>query len=480
MKSYISLFLKSINDDKSNLSINDNGRQYNLKQIRNFLLSYVAFLKNLKLKKNSKIILLGERNIESILFFHTLLVEGFIPILIDNTLNNLDIKRIVQGRKVFVSSIKTHYLNSIKVPKVYQLKFISNVNSKVVSKKTQNKTLFILHTSGTTGIHKLVPYSNENIVWAVNQYINLYNLERNQNTLFALPFHYSFGIISCCLSPIIAKQKIILLPQKKESAVNVAKLIEEQKVNILVITPFFYNRLSKLNLNNYNFSSVKICDSGGETLPIDLINKFKRQTGTVITEGYGLTETSSLTHFLTPDNKGNLRLGSVGRPRSDAQCKIVNTSFNELSVGEIGELIVKGPMVIRSYENKKNNVSAFYKRWFITGDLFYKDKDDFYYYIGRKKEVIKINIKTYSLVSNKIFLINQLEEVTDAVFKFVNSNELVIYINPKNKSMFNSKIIENKVKRILSKKIKIKISIKFVEFVPRTSTGKVQRQKLIE
>jgi acyl-CoA synthetase (AMP-forming)/AMP-acid ligase II len=479
MKTYLDYFLQSINDNEGDISLVDDRSSYGRKQIRFILKQYIDWIDKFDIKPREKVILLSERNARSVIFFHALLLSDLIPVLIYRTLASDQINNLSKDFKKFTSKKDLASESIVLIPTIEIPPSEKSVPDFLYKfSNSEGHHLFATHTSGTTDMPKLITYTNKNITWAVEQYQQLYNLGTNRNVLFALPFHYCFGFIACCLSPLSLGGKIVLLSEKESDPEYIAGQIESNRVNILVINPFFYIQLCKIDLSKYDFSFLKVCDSGGEILPIEVIKKFEEQTNVLITEGYGLTETTSLIHFLTPDSKGALRLGSVGKPCSGALCRIVDQNSGDLPTGEIGELLVKGPMVIDSYDDPKYNQDAFINGWFKTGDLFYKDRDDYYFLVGRKKDAASVPNELHVKVSRAVPALIQLSNIIDLVYKFIDNTHLMIYVIPEYKTVETRKNIEKEIKKSLSKELREIVQVKFVDSVPRTATGKVQRRKL--
>jgi long-chain acyl-CoA synthetase len=183
---------------------------------------------------------------------------------------------------------------------------------------------------------------------------------------------------------------------------EVLKLIQEYKVTIFCGVPTMYSLLlSTSKINEYNLSSLKICISGASPLPPNVQKEFMEKTGALLIEGYGLSEASPVTHC-NPVNK-NFKIGSIGLPLYDTEAKIVDIEKGEkeLPIGEIGELIIKGPQIMKGYWNKPEETKIVLKNgWLYTGDIAKKDKDGYFYIIDRKKDLIKY--KGYSVYPREI------------------------------------------------------------------------------
>ena len=153
----------------------------------------------------------------------------------------------------------------------------------------------------------------------------------------------------------------------------------------------------------YDLSSIKFCISGSSPLPPKVQRKFMDITDGVLVEGYGLTEASPVTHSnpLDPTLK-TVKIGSIGLAWPDTEAKIVNESTGEpLPVGMIGELVLKGPQVMKGYWNKPKETSEVLREgWLYTGDIAKQDKDGYFYIIDRKKDIIKF--RGYSVYPREI------------------------------------------------------------------------------
>jgi len=141
-------------------------------------------------------------------------------------------------------------------------------------------------------------------------------------------------------------------------------------------------------LKNHDLSSIEACVSGSAPLPIEVKNKFEELTNGKLVEGYGLTEASPVTH--SNPIWGKSITGSIGLPWPDTDCRIVDTATGEeLAQGEVGEVAVKGPQVMRGYWNRPEETAAVLRDgWLLTGDMGYMDENGYFYIVDRKKDMI--------------------------------------------------------------------------------------------
>jgi long-chain acyl-CoA synthetase len=230
-----------------------------------------------------------------------------------------------------------------------------------------------------------------------------------------------------------------------------------------------------MNLKNYDFSSLKICDSGGELLPLPIITKLRENTGLIITEGYGLTETSSLSHFLMPDANGVLRLGSVGQPCSGVMCKIIDKDGAEVGTYEPGELLIKGPLLMKGYDDITLNKDVFTDDgWFKTGDIFYKDEEDFYYFMARRKELNNQDLATAKYIREIGQLLHNLDDIQELFLVLQQNLSVTLFIKPTDPSNEFCSLLQEKIGKILYRLPLQAITYRFVNHIPRTASGKVK------
>jgi long-chain acyl-CoA synthetase len=157
-----------------------------------------------------------------------------------------------------------------------------------------------------------------------------------------------------------------------------------------LVPTMYIGMLNHPDIKKTDMSSIKGAFSGSAPLPVEVIHEFERVTGAVIVEGFGMTETTPVTH-INPFAGGARKVGSVGVPVCDTEARIVDleTGLNDMPVGQPGELIVRGPQVMKGYLNRPDE-TAFTLRngWCFTGDIATMDEDGYFYIVDRKKDMI--------------------------------------------------------------------------------------------
>jgi long-chain acyl-CoA synthetase len=214
----------------------------------------------------------------------------------------------------------------------------------------------------------------------------------NAAVMCIIPFFHVFGMSACLLISVLKGYRMILLPRiDLMDILSLMKTIETYRPISFPAVPSLWAAILSLppEAARNQLSSIQVATSGGASLPPWVHEKFEELTGRRMMEAYGLSEASSATHF-TPYPSGGPR-GSIGVPLPDTEARImdIETGERECPVGEIGELVVKGPQIMRGYWNNKDLTSAALRNgWFYTGDLARMDQDGFFYLADRKDDLI--------------------------------------------------------------------------------------------
>lgn len=253
----------------------------------------------------------------------------------------------------------------------------------------ENDLALLQYTGGTTGFPKGVMLTHKNLV-ANTKMCHAWlsqTTDGEESVLGILPFFHVYGMTTVLIISIMARNRMVLLP--KFDAEATLKTIDKQKPTLFPGAPTMYiGLLNHPDLEKYDLSSIKACLSGSAPLPVEIQEKFETLTGGKLVEGYGLTETSPVTHanFIWSDRIS----GSIGVPWPDTDSVILRSGETEvLPPGEIGEIAIKGPQVMKGYWNRPEETAAtFSDGWFLTGDLGYMDENGYFYVVDRKKDMI--------------------------------------------------------------------------------------------
>ena len=204
----------------------------------------------------------------------------------------------------------------------------------------------------------------------------------------ALPMFHIFAMTCVMICAIELGGSVIILPRfELRAALNA---IRKYRPTMFHGVPTMYVAFNGVpGVERYGFHSLRMCMSGGAALPVEVRQKFESLTGGKLVEGYGLTETSPVTHVNPP--AGSPKVASIGLPIPDTEARIMDleTGTREMPVGEIGEIAIRGPQVMKGYWNKPEETALVLRDgWLYTGDIAKKDADGYFYIVDRKKDMI--------------------------------------------------------------------------------------------
>jgi long-chain acyl-CoA synthetase len=260
------------------------------------------------------------------------------------------------------------------------------------------------YTGGTTGTAKGAMLTHRNLVSnALAFAVWIKGTVANENFLTALPLFHIYGMTTSMNVPVSLASKMVLLPKFDTTAALEA--IQKHRVTVFCGVPTMYAALlENPNLGKFDLTSIRVCISGASPLPPQVQRKFMEVTGGLLAEGYGLTEASPVTHCSPVDRTmKTVKVGSIGLPLPDTDARIVDAETGEktLQSGETGELIVKGPQVMKGYwKNPEETTLVLHNDWLYTGDIAKMDDDGYFYITDRKKDLIKY--KDYSVYPREI------------------------------------------------------------------------------
>lgn len=245
------------------------------------------------------------------------------------------------------------------------------------------------YTGGTTGFPKGVMLTHQNLVSNTRMGMHwLYNCRAGEEVILGvLPFFHVYGMTAVMNLSIMEAYKMVLIP--KFDIKMVLEAIKKHRVTLFPGAPTIYIALLNYpELHKYDVSSISACISGSAALPVEVQEQFESVTGGKLVEGYGLTESSPVTHgnFLWTKRVP----GSIGVPWPSTDARIISLETGEpLPVGEVGEIVVKGPQIMKGYWNKPEETAAVLKDgWLYTGDVGNMDENGFFYVKDRKKDMI--------------------------------------------------------------------------------------------
>jgi len=352
-------------------------------------------------------------------------------------------------------------------------------------------TAVLMYTGGTTGISKGAQLTHQNILVNAYQCRVWLNMEDAEEIcMTALPLYHSYAMTTCMNLCTLTASTMLLIPDPRDLE-DVLKSITKHGPTLYPGVPAMYVAINNYpDLGKYDVSSIKACISGAAGLPVEVQQKFQELTGARLVEGYGLSEASPVTH--ANPIFGDNRVGTIGLPWPDTEVKIVDadTGEKELALGEVGELCIRGPQVMKGYWQMPTETANSLRdhkdgggRWLHTGDMSVMDEDGYFKIVDRKKDMI-LGAGGYNIYPREV------EEVLYEYPKIVEAAAVGIPVEGKGERVkayvvlregvtaTEEEIIEFCKENLAPYKVP-----RFVEFrdeLPKTMVGKILRRVLLE
>jgi long-chain acyl-CoA synthetase len=344
------------------------------------------------------------------------------------------------------------------------------------------------YTGGTTGVPKGAMITHRNLIVNASQCEVELPIRRGIDIhLTALPLFHIFGMTCAMNAPVLTGTTMLMIPDPRDLKATL-DAISKYKATIFCSVPTMYVALINApDIKKYDLSTVRACLSGAAPLPMEIQKKFEQLTGGRLVEGYGLTESSPVSHVNPLDDPKKNRPGSIGIPVPDTDAKIVDleTGTKDLKPNEVGELTIKGPQVMQGYWNKpdesKNTLRG---GWLYTGDIAKMDEDGYFYVVDRKKDMIDVSgLKVWP------------REVEEVLYEHPAVNEAAVVGVPDAyrgetvkayvtlKPGYQGKVTQEDIIKFCREKIATYKAPRLVEFrdsLPKTLVGKILRRTLKE
>lgn len=244
----------------------------------------------------------------------------------------------------------------------------------------------VIYTTASSRDPKAVVLSHRNYIANMEQTVHALGITPDDRLMCILPLFHASGQLTTFLAPFYAGGSMILL--RRFSSREFLPALSRYRATAFSAVPTIFAILNKLpDSKRYNLSSLRLCLCGSAPLPVDILRSFENKYRTKIVEGYGLTEATCVASVNPIDSQ--VKIGSIGLPVKGQRMIIADPEGRELSRGKTGEIMIKGPNVmIGYYKDQKATDKALENGWLHTGDMGYRDRDGFYFIVGRKREII--------------------------------------------------------------------------------------------
>jgi long-chain acyl-CoA synthetase len=369
---------------------------------------------------------------------------------------------------------------------IYDLRALikTSTPNRALPRVSPEDVALLQYTGGTTGIPKGVSLTHRSLVANAIQCRHwLYGLrEGNERFLGVLPFFHVYGMTTCQNLVMLLGASVVLLPRFQTE--EVLKTVTKRQITAFPGIPSMFSAMSNHpKMAEYDLTSVRFCITGAGPLYREVRERFETASGARLVEGYGLTEAAPVTHCTPID--GQPRVGCIGVPVPDTDARVVdcNDSDRILPVGEVGEMQVKGPQVMRGYWNHPDETASVLRDgWLSTGDMVSMDGEGFFYIHDRKKDMIKSGGENvYPREVDECLL--QHPKIKDAcvigIPQDLRGERIKAFVVLKEHQQASTTEILDYCRQRLAK-FKVPKQVEFRNELPKTLVGKVLRRALLE
>ncbi|WP_066068395.1 fatty acid--CoA ligase family protein [Neobacillus soli] len=341
----------------------------------------------------------------------------------------------------------------------------------------EEDTAIILYTSGTTGKPKGAMLTHKNLFSNAKDVGEYLKMNTEDKVVTVLPMFHVFCLTVALNAPLLFGATLLIAP--RFSPKETFGLIKDYQATVFAGVPTMYNFLYQNPEGDpEDLKSLRLCISGGSALPVALLKNFEQKFNVLVSEGYGLSEASPVTSFNPLDRPR--KPGSIGTSILRVENKIVNELGEEVPVGEAGELIVRGPNVMKGYyKMPEESAAALRDGWLYTGDIAKMDEDGYFYIVDRKKDLIIVG--GYNVYPREVeeVIYNHPDVVEVAVLGVPDPNQgeaVSAYVVSKNPQLSKEQVLDYCKEHLA--KYKVPSVIEFLEELPKNTTGKILRRAL--
>jgi benzoate-CoA ligase family protein len=331
---------------------------------------------------------------------------------------------------------------------------------------------FWLYSSGTTGFPKATVHLHQDVLFCMRYGRGVLEVDDTVRTFASSKLFFAYALGCSLHIPLLAGGSTIL-HAGRATPFEIAQIAQRRAPTVFFSVPTFYASSLHAGVPAEAYSSVRFCVSAGEALPPPIYDAWLEQTGKEIVEHIGSTE--HIYAFIS-NRPGQVRPGSSGKPVPGIGARIVDEQLRDVAPGEIGELLINSGSTCIAYWNKRRQTKAtFLGEWLRTGDVFAQDEDGYFWYQGRGNDMLKVSGIWVSPIEVEQTLMEHVCVEEAAVIGTPDHDGL---IKPKAFVVKSSEVTEEDLKLFVKDRLapyKYPRWIEFVDELPRTATGKVQR-----
>lgn len=337
------------------------------------------------------------------------------------------------------------------------------------------------YTGGTTGVAKGAMLTHRNLVAnmaQVNEHMKCVFRKNQEFYIAPLPLYHIYSFTIHCTSALSLGNHSLLIPNPRDIKAFVAMLKNKPFTFFVGLNTLFNALLRNEEFRKLDFSHLHLTSSGGMALTAETAKQWTALTGSSLSEGYGLTETSPVVSI---NPAGHVQIGTVGLPVPDTECKVIDEEGNTLAVGEAGELCIRGPQVMKGYWNRPEATAEVLDAdgWFKSGDMAVIAADGFIKIVDRKKDMI--NVSGFKVYPNEVedVLASHPHIIEAAVIGVPDKegSEIVKAFVVASHAELDVKQVRDFAKTKLTA-YKVPHQVEFCVELPKTNVGKVLRREL--
>ncbi len=349
---------------------------------------------------------------------------------------------------------------------------------------TSDDPCFWLYSSGSTGAPKGTVHIHQSIIYTAELFgTGVLGLRESDTVFSAAKLFFAYGLGNAFSFPLSVGATTVLMAERPTPDAVYERLIKHQATVFCGVPTLYAGMLAKADKPAKGELPIRISTSAGEALPAELLRQWCDERGSEIIDGIGSTE---MLHIYLSNMPGKVAAGSTGQPVPGYEIKLLDADDNEVPKGEIGDLVAKGPSTaIMYWNNRAKSTATFQGEWTRSGDKFYINEDGNYVYAGRSDDMLKVSGIYVSPAEVEATLISHPAVLEAAIVGAKDENDLIkpkAYIvlkNPSDESAELNQELKNFVKANLAPHKYPRWFI-YVEELPKTATGKIQRFKLRE
>jgi benzoate-CoA ligase family protein len=491
----IAAYLLESNLERGNggkIAIYDQDRTYTYSQLNSLVRRSAKLLTKLGLERENRVGILLPNRLESAIFFLGAIWLGAVPVPINPACSLAEINYILQDSRIKVLltnqawqekvSLSSDYLSQVllvdgKQPFLSLLEDCPELTTYAAT--SPDEAAFWLYTSGSTGQPKGVIHAHQSVLVCVKQYAESILSLNEKDILYSVAnIAFAYGLGNSLYFPIAVGAASVL--SDANNAFDIIDDIQRYRPTVFFGIPSVYAKILELKeIAALNSSSLRLCVSAAEQLPKSIWQEWTKVHGLEICEGIGTTE---FLHIFLSNRLGESKPGSSGRPIPGYDVQVVDDCSLPCRDDEIGELEVRGESLMLGYWNQLQKTrQAIYGNMMRTGDKYKRDRDGFFWFMGRGDDLFKVNGQWISPLEIEEVLHQHQQVLEVAVVPEYDGGdrltEIVAYISLKSEQQPGVEI-EKSIRQFAKQHLphfKTPKQIYFVESLPRTSTGKIHR-----